>query len=97
METFIILANFTQQGVEKIKESPDRLAGAKKAFAAAGAEMKQFFLVTGQYDMVVIVEAPDAAAVAKAVLTIASAGSVRSETLRAFTEAEYRDIVAALP
>jgi uncharacterized protein with GYD domain len=97
METFIILANFTQQGVEQIKESPDRLAGAKKAFASVGAEMKQFFLVTGQYDMVVIVEAPDAAAVAKAVLMIASAGSVRSETLRAFTEAEYRDIVAGLP
>ena len=97
METFVILANFTQQGVEKIKESPARLEGAKKAFAAFGAEMKHFFLVTGQYDMVVIVEASSADAVAKAVLAIASAGSVRSETLRAFTEAEYRDIITSLP
>ena len=97
METYIILANFTKQGVEKIKESPTRLDAAKKAFSSFGAEMKHFFLVTGQYDMVVIVEAPDAAAVAKAILAITSAGSVRSETLRAFTEAEYRDIIAALP
>ena len=46
---------------------------------------------------VVIVEAPSADAVAKAVLAIASASSVRSGTLRAFTEAEYSDIIAALP
>jgi uncharacterized protein with GYD domain len=97
MEHFVILANFTKQGVEKIKESPTRLEGAKKAFAAYGAEMKHFFLTTGQYDMVVIVEAPDTAAVAKAVLAITSAGSVRSETLRAFTEAEYQEIIDALP
>lgn len=97
MATFIILGNFTQQGIEKIKESPSRLDGAKQAFKDLGAEMKQFFLVAGQYDGVWIVEAPDAATVAKVALHIGSFGTVRTETLRAFPEAEYREIIAALP
>jgi len=51
----------------------------------------------GRYDIVTISEAPDDAAAAKAALTVGSAGNVTTETLRAFTEDEYREIVAALP
>jgi uncharacterized protein with GYD domain len=51
----------------------------------------------GQYDLVSIVEAPDDETLAKLVLSVGSLGSVSSETLRAFTEDEYRQIVTALP
>lgn len=97
MPTFITLVNYTQQGIEKIKESPARLDAAKAAFRAAGAEIKDFYLVMGRYDIVLIGEAPDAETAAGLALAIASQGSVRTETLRAFTEEEYRKIVAALP
>ncbi|MBS1252115.1 MAG: Glutamine synthetase and cystathionine beta-lyase binding protein [Anaerolineales bacterium] len=97
MATYIVLINWTQQGIENVKDSPDRLDQAKAAFQAAGAELKKFYLVTGRYDMVVVAEAPDDEAVAKVALAIGSGGSVRTETLRAFTEEEYRDIIAALP
>jgi uncharacterized protein with GYD domain len=50
----------------------------------------------GQYDFVFMAEAPDDAALAKAVLSIASKGAVQTETLRAFTESEYRSIVSGL-
>ena len=59
--------------------------------------MKDFYLAMGQYDAVVVVEAPDDETVAKASLAIGSLGNVRIETLRAFTEEEYRGIVRALP
>ena len=59
MPTFITLGKYTQKGIENIKEGPSRLEEAKKAFKAVGAEIKEFYLVTGEYDMVVIVEAPD--------------------------------------
>jgi uncharacterized protein with GYD domain len=97
MATYIVLLRYTQQGVEKIKESPARLDAAKKAFRAMGAELKQWYLVMGQYDAVVVGEAPDDETVAKLALAIGSQGSIRTETLRAFTEDEYRKIVAALP
>ncbi len=96
MPAYIILVNWTQKGIENIKESPNRLDAAKKAFQAAGAELKEFYLVMGQYDMVVISEAPDDETVAKLALTIGSGGAVRTETLRAFTEDEYRKIIAGL-
>lgn len=97
MATYIILVRWTEKGISNVKDSPNRLDAAKKAFQAAGAELKEFYLVQGRYDMVVISEAPDDETVTKVALAIGSRGSVRTETLRAFTEDEYRKIIAALP
>jgi uncharacterized protein with GYD domain len=97
MPTYIGLLHFTQQGVEKIKESPLRLDAAKAAVKAAGGEIKAYYLTMGQYDALVISEAPNDEAYAKTILAIASTGAVRTETLRAFTEEEYRKIIAAMP
>ena len=97
MPTFITLLSFTQQGVEKIKEGPARLERAKAAIKASGGEMKAFYLTLGQYDAVTISEGPSDEAYATTMLALAAAGAVRSETLRAFTEDEYRKIIAAIP
>lgn len=97
MPTYITLIRYTQQGIERIKESPSRLDRAKQAIRAAGGEMKAFYLTMGQYDAVAISEAPNDEAYATTLLAIASAGAIRTETLRAFTEEEYRRIIAALP
>lgn len=51
----------------------------------------------GRYDLIAVVEAPDDKSVARLVLTFGSGGAIRTETLRAFTEDEYRQIIAALP
>ena len=93
MPTYITLIEFTQQGIEKIKDSPARLEKAKAAVKAAGGEMKAFYLTMGRYDAVVISEAPSNEAYAKTMLAIASGGAVRTETLCAFPEEEYRKIV----
>jgi uncharacterized protein with GYD domain len=97
MATYITLCSLTQKGVENIKQSPARLDAAKKAFQAMGAELKAFYLVMGQYDAIVVAEAPDEETVAKLSLAIGSAGAIRTETFRAFTENEYRKIIAELP
>ena len=97
MATYISLLRFTQQGIQNIKESPARLDKAKQAFRAMGGELKEFYLVMGRYDAVVVSEAPDDETVAKLTLAIGSAGAIRTETLRAFPEEEYRKIIAALP
>jgi uncharacterized protein with GYD domain len=97
MPTYITLAKWTQKGIESVKESPARLDSFKKIIQSLGGTLKGFYMVTGQYDMVIITEAPDDEAVAKAVLTTGSKGSISTETLHAFTEEEYRKIIAALP
>jgi uncharacterized protein with GYD domain len=97
MPTFITLANWTDQGIKDVKESPARLDAFRQAAKSLGCEVKSFYLVTGKYDMVLITEAPDGEAVAKLSLMTGSKGSVRTETLRAFPEGAYREIITALP
>jgi uncharacterized protein with GYD domain len=70
---------------------------AKKAFKAAGGDLKQFYLVMGRYDMVVVSEEKDDESASRVALALGPGGAVRTETLRAFNEDEYRKIIAALP
>ena len=97
MATFITLVNFTQKGVENIKEGPKRLDAAKQLAQSMGGELKAFYLTMGRYDAVVIGEAPSAEAVMKVNIANAMRGNVRTETLTAFTEEEYRKIISELP
>ncbi len=97
MPTYLIMSRWTQQGVQNVKDSPNRLDAAKQAAKAMGGEIKAFYLLMGQYDFAIITEAPNDEAVARLLLAIGAQGNVRTETMRAFTEDEYRKIVAALP
>jgi uncharacterized protein with GYD domain len=97
MATYLMLFRFTSQGITHIKESPTRVEAAKRTFQALGAEVKEFYCLMGRYDTMFLVEAPDDATLAKAALALGALGHVQTETLRAFTEQEYRQIVAALP
>jgi|SRR5689334_17655726 uncharacterized protein with GYD domain len=96
MPTYIALLKWTPQGLQNIKQSPSRLDAARTGFEAAGAKMRDFYMVTGKYDMVAIVDAPDDATLAKAILSSTSQGNITSETIRAFTEDEYRRIIGGL-
>lgn len=96
MGTYVSLLRFTEQGIRTVKESPSRVEAAKKAFQAAGGEMKAFYLAMGRYDMVVVSEAPDDETVARISLGLGALGNVRTETMRVFPESEYRKIIASL-
>jgi uncharacterized protein with GYD domain len=96
MPTWVSLIKFTP-GHQHPQRGPDRLDASKEILNRYGSELKAFYLTIGRYDIVTISEAPDDHAAAKIALTIGSAGNVTTETLRAFTEDEYREIVAALP
>jgi len=96
-ESFISLIKLTHQGITSIKERPARLDAGKETVNAFGSELKASYLTLRSYDIAAISEAPDDAADAEVALAIGPAGNVTTETLRAFTEDGYRDIVAALP
>ena len=94
MQTYILLVNWTDQGIKAIKESPQRLATAKKRVEAVGGKMTGFYLVMGRYDMVAVVEAPSDEAIAAVVLSLGSGGGIRTETIKAFPEEQYNSIIA---
>ena len=97
MPTYISLLRYTQQGIAAIKQGPTWLDAAKQAYKKAGGELKVFYLTIGQFDAVAIAELPDDTALARMVLALGAMGNVRTETLRAFNEAEFRKIVGELP
>lgn len=97
MATYVSLISYTQQGIQNIKDSPDRLDAAKKLFKSMGAELKEWYLLAGAYDALVISESPDGETVAKLLLMVGALGNVRTQTMLAFTESEYRKIIAGLP
>jgi uncharacterized protein with GYD domain len=94
--TYIMLANWTDQGAQKVKESPRRLDTAKRALADMGGEFKSFYMTMGDYDLVMVYEAPDDAVAARFTLLLGLLGTVRTSTLKAFPEAAYREIIASL-
>jgi uncharacterized protein with GYD domain len=96
MPNYIALLKWTEQGVANIKDSPDRLDAGRKAFKKLGVKLKDTYLTMGPYDLVIILEAPDDATYARALLSLAAQGNVQTETLKAFTEAEYRKIIGSL-
>jgi len=96
MGLYISLVNWTDQGIKSVKDSPARLDGARQLAKKYGCEMTHFFLTIGAHDMVAMLEAPDDESAAKFSLALGSTGSVRTTTLKAFSEDSYRKIVAGL-
>ena len=96
MATYLVLCNWTEQGIRNVKESPKRLDAARQAAKGMGCEIGTIHMLTGRYDLAVFVEAPDDATLARLLLTIGQGGALRTTTMRAFPEAEYRKITAAI-
>lgn len=96
MPTYISLLRYTQQGISAAKNAPARIDAAKEAYKKAGGELKAVYLTMGQYDLVAIGEMPNDEAVARMALGMGMQGNIRSETMRAFTEAEFKKIAASL-
>ncbi len=96
MTTYIMLVNWTEQGVRNVRDSPKRLDAARKSLADMGGSFREFYLTMGEYDMVAVCEAPDDAVAARFALQLGMGGNVRTRTLKAFPEAAYRGIINSL-
>lgn len=96
MATYVTLYNFTEQGLRDIKDTVKRAEAAKKAGLSAGIKIKEIVWTQGQYDLVVISEAPDEATATAFLLKMLKAGNLRAQTLRAFTAAEMEKILEKL-
>jgi len=96
MATYITLANYTAQGIANIADAPDRLDAAREQLGTLGVEIKDFYLTMGEYDLVVVVEAPDNKAAAKALIAMGAQGNVSTTTMSALTEHEFRNLISEM-
>ncbi|MBM3356469.1 MAG: GYD domain-containing protein [Betaproteobacteria bacterium] len=92
MSTFISLLSFTDQGIRNIKDSPKRAEAFKEMANKLGVKVKAIYWTLGHYDLVIVMDGKDEA-VTSALLKAGSLGNIRSETLRAFSEAEIGPII----
>ena len=97
MAKYILLANWTDQGIRNIKDSAKRLDTGLALAKQQGCVYENFFMTMGSFDMISVIEAPDDETLAKHVLTVAAGGNLRTVTLKAFPEDSYRSIIANLP
>ncbi len=93
MANYIILGNFTDQGIRNVKETTERADAVRSMAEKIGATIKDIYWTLGSYDIVAVLEAPDDEAATALGLSIGSLGNVRTQTLRAFTAEEIGQIL----
>lgn len=96
MATFISLINFTDQGIRNVKDSPARLEAFRALVESQGGRVKSAHWTLGHYDLVVIVEGSEEAAMTSS-LTVCSLGNVRTQTLRGFSADEMKNLISKMP
>jgi len=97
MATYLLLGNYTRLGMEKIRGAPARIDTAREVIHNEGGKLIGWYVTMGQYDFAAILEAPDDMTMARLALAMSSHGNIQTQTLRAFTEQEFREVVNALP
>jgi uncharacterized protein with GYD domain len=96
MAHFVILVNFTAEGMKNVKDTVTRAKAFKEAAAQAGCEVKAIYWTAGQYDLVTILSAPDASTAAALALKVGSAGFIHTQAMMAFDEAEMSAILTKM-
>jgi uncharacterized protein with GYD domain len=96
MPTYVMLANWTDQGVRAIAENPRRVDAAKKELEDMGGQFRSIYMTMGAYDLIMIYDAPDDAVAARFTLMLGKLGNVRTTSMRAFPEEAFRQIINSL-
>lgn len=96
MPTYVSLLNWTEEGFEDVKESPQQLDAARRQLRDRGGLIKEIYFLMGGYDMLFVSEAPDDETYAAFLLSLCSQAGVRTTTMKAFTEEQFRTILGAL-
>lgn len=93
MASYVILAQFTDQGIRAVKDTAKRAKAFRELADKFGVTIKDIYWTLGVYDVVLTLEAPDDDVVASLMMKAGSLGNLKSQTLRAFTEAEMKSIL----
>lgn len=94
LPVFVVLGNWTDQGIRNITEAPKRAKVANDMVKKAGGKMQTFYTL-GKYDFVAIIELPKDEDIMAILLCLGSMGNIRTTTMKAWTESEAAKIISA--
>ena len=95
MATFIVLLDYTDQGIRNLNDSPQRADAFNESAEKAGVTIVGQYWTIGSHDGVLIMEAETEEKAASVLLHLGASGNVRTTTLRAFDWAEAQDLISA--
>jgi uncharacterized protein with GYD domain len=84
MPNYVILANWTDQGIKNVKDSARRSEAFETAIEKVGGKSIGLYYTLGKHDMVAVVEAPNDEVIASVLYSAGSLGNVRTETQSVF-------------
>lgn len=90
MATYLLLANWTDQGAKAAASTIERLRQTRAILDSAGVKLLNVYWTLEAYDVVLIVESPDEESLFGSVIRVTASGNLRICTTRAFTETEMR-------
>ena len=96
MRSYVILANWTDQGVKNSRDTLKRAEAFRALIESRGGKLREHLYTLGEYDIVMVAEFPNDDNAAAAVLALAALGNIRAKTMRAFTDGETAAIIAQL-
>ncbi|HYY20409.1 MAG TPA: GYD domain-containing protein [Thermoleophilaceae bacterium] len=97
MPRYVLLVDWTEQGVQAVEHTVDRLEQGTELGKSFGCEIEHIWWTQGAHDMVSVVYAPDEQAMVAYTLAVARRGDLRTTTLRAWEVDEMREIIGRLP
>jgi uncharacterized protein with GYD domain len=80
MPKYLMLSNLSEQGLQTLRANPDRVREVNRDVEELGAKVLHQWFVLGPYDFVNIVEAEDAAVIAKVSIALGARGSVQTQS-----------------
>ena len=96
MPTFVMYASWTDQGIRGVKDAPKRSKAARAMAKKLGVEVKQIYLTSGEFDLLIILDG-DGDSITKFAMATGALGNIRTRTARAWPEAEFTKMIAELP
>jgi uncharacterized protein with GYD domain len=93
MPTYVSLIHWTEQGIKNYKDTTKRLEDFTKLAESKGGRVREALYTVGEYDIVTVTEFPDDESATAALLQVGSLGSVRTNTMRAFSADEMGGII----
>ena len=97
MPGYITLFKWTKKGLSEVKASPERIKANRALVEKMGGRLIGVWVTMGEYDLIAVSEAPDDQTAARVALLVAGSGYATTQTMRAFSEDEFAEIVGKLP
>jgi uncharacterized protein with GYD domain len=89
--TYAMLSTLGPEGWATIRENPERIREVTAEVEAMGLKVVAQYALMGQYDFLNVIEAPDEATMARAAISLAARGTMRTTTLQAISIPELID------